>query len=211
MQKSVYSLVLSDEVVSRIDRAAYAMKTNRSSLINRILAEYLSMSTPEMQVREVFEAVEALLGSSGSLRLLERQGEGQMALRSAIAYKYNPTARYQLELFGANPDFAGRLRVTLRTQNTALLEHATEFFTVWDELERRLLGESRCEIEPGRLTRTLMRPEDCAGESLGACIAGYIRLFDNALKHWFDRLGDPHAPRELAQSYREHLKSNPSI
>lgn len=211
MQKSVYSLVLSDEIVARIDRAAYAAKTNRSSLINRILAEYLSISTPEMQMREVLEAAEALLGRGDSLRLLERQGDAQMALRSAIAYKYNPTARYSLELYGTDPDCAGRLRVMLRTQNTALLAHATEFFTVWNELEQRLLGASRCEIEPGRLTRTLMRPQNCGSEALGTCLARYISLFDDALKLWFDRLGEPQAARELAQHYRAHLNANPQI
>ena len=39
MAKSVYSLVLRDEVVAEIDRLAYRMNTNRSNMINQILAE----------------------------------------------------------------------------------------------------------------------------------------------------------------------------
>lgn len=38
MSKSVYSLVLGDEVVAQIDRAAYALGTSRSNLINQVLA-----------------------------------------------------------------------------------------------------------------------------------------------------------------------------
>ena len=40
MKKSLYSLMLSDEVVREIDVAAHRLGTNRSALINRILAEY---------------------------------------------------------------------------------------------------------------------------------------------------------------------------
>ena len=54
MNKSVYSLVLSDEVVDAIDRLAYSMNTSRSNLINQILAEKLSLMTPEMRMRQIF-------------------------------------------------------------------------------------------------------------------------------------------------------------
>ena len=40
MNKSVYSLVLMDDVVEQIDRVAYEMNTSRSNMINQILAEY---------------------------------------------------------------------------------------------------------------------------------------------------------------------------
>ena len=40
MSKSVYSLVLSDDVVAAVDRAAYALGSSRSNLINQILAGY---------------------------------------------------------------------------------------------------------------------------------------------------------------------------
>ena len=39
MGKSVYSLVLMDEVVDAIDQMAYRNNTSRSNLINQILAE----------------------------------------------------------------------------------------------------------------------------------------------------------------------------
>ena len=39
MGKSLYSLILSDEVVSRVDRLASRQGLNRSQLVNRILAE----------------------------------------------------------------------------------------------------------------------------------------------------------------------------
>ena len=37
VSKSVYSLVLSDDVVAAVDRAAYGLGTSRSNLINQLL------------------------------------------------------------------------------------------------------------------------------------------------------------------------------
>ena len=54
MGKSVYSVVLSDEVIEAVDEMAYRMKTSRSNLINQILAERVSYTTPEMRIREIF-------------------------------------------------------------------------------------------------------------------------------------------------------------
>ena len=50
MGKTVYSLVLTDEVIEEIDRLAYTMGTSRSALIDRILAEKVSYTTPEMRI-----------------------------------------------------------------------------------------------------------------------------------------------------------------
>ena len=76
MAKRVYSLVLSDEVVGEVDRLARRLGTNRSGLINHILAEYLSCDTAENTVRDIFSAVEELLGARG----LSRRGSRLAAL-----------------------------------------------------------------------------------------------------------------------------------
>lgn len=49
VNKSVYSLVLADDVVEAIDRLAYSMNTSRSNLINQILAERVQLLTPEKE------------------------------------------------------------------------------------------------------------------------------------------------------------------
>lgn len=46
MKKSVYSLMLFDEIVEKIDQLAYENNTNRSQLINDILAEKIGLETP---------------------------------------------------------------------------------------------------------------------------------------------------------------------
>ena len=46
MKKNLYSLTLSDDVVREVDALAHRMGTNRSALVNQILAEYVSVPTP---------------------------------------------------------------------------------------------------------------------------------------------------------------------
>ena len=55
MKKSVYSLVLMDDVVKAIDQMAYENNTSRSNLINQILAEKVMLITPEMRMRDIFD------------------------------------------------------------------------------------------------------------------------------------------------------------
>ena len=51
MKKTLYSLMLNEEVVREIDALAHQMGTNRSALINQILADYTSVITPERRER----------------------------------------------------------------------------------------------------------------------------------------------------------------
>ena len=50
--------MLSDEVVREADRLAHQKGTNRSNLINQILAEYFGMVTPQRRINDVFQAIE---------------------------------------------------------------------------------------------------------------------------------------------------------
>ena len=53
MKKTLYSLMLNEEVVREIDRMAHRMGTNRSALINQILADYTSVVTPERRIENI--------------------------------------------------------------------------------------------------------------------------------------------------------------
>ena len=52
--------MLSEQVVEAIDRLALEQNTNRSRLINEILADYLSLMTPEKHIADVFRSIESL-------------------------------------------------------------------------------------------------------------------------------------------------------
>ena len=105
MNKSVYSLVLMDNVVSEVDKMAYEMGTSRSNLINQILAEYVRYTTPEMRMRAVFEEMERLMQGVDSFQIQPQPSDAMLTIRSALRYKYKPTIRYSVEhYFPRKPD-----------------------------------------------------------------------------------------------------------
>ncbi len=209
MSKSVYSLVLDDELVGQLDRAAYARGQSRSALINEIVAQYLSCTTPEMRAQQALVSAQRLLGESGMLQLVAPPSGGGMTLRSALRYKYNPTVRYSIELFSVQGEPAGRLRAVLRTRSEMLLSDAQGFFVLWDGLERRMLGPVESQLERGRYVR-LFRPVGAgvSAQALGECIADYVSLFDRSLRLYFENLDDEAgAASEIARLYGAWLRS----
>mgnify|MGYP002907622326 CR=1 FL=1 len=48
-------------LVREVDALAHRMGTNRSALVNQILAEYVSVPTPERRWNDIFEAIEELM------------------------------------------------------------------------------------------------------------------------------------------------------
>ncbi|MBO5649526.1 MAG: hypothetical protein J6S76_06390 [Clostridia bacterium] len=218
MQKSVYSIVLSDDVVTMIDRLAYRNNTNRSNMINQILAEYVSYVTPEKRMQDTIRRVEAILGGADTFQVLMQPTDSTLTVRSAIAYKYNPSVRYAIELYRTYGDAVGELRVSLRSQNSSLLLYLSQFFRLWMGLEAAYLPQLDCHMEDGRLTRRL-RPtrvhgigpviRELSSESLGDLLYGYIDAFDRALKSFFYMLDTPAAATaEIERIYRDYLSSH---
>ncbi len=191
MNKSVYSLVLSDEIVQEIDRMAYEAGSSRSALINQMLAEFVRYTTPEKRMREVFSAIEQmLLGSVFEPQL--QPSESMFSLRSALQYKYNPSVKYSVELYKNARPLLGELRVSVRSQNSALVLAMLQFFKLWTRIEQTYVGRVECAIEDGRYLRKLRQTEEqLTNEQIGAGIAGYINLLDSALKRYFELIHEP--------------------
>lgn len=217
--KSVYSLMLDDGVVAAIDRLAYLQNTNRSGLVNQILAEYASYVTPEQRIREAFGRISALLEGQDSFQLAMQPSDTMLSLRSALLYKYNPTVRYSVELFRTPEGEVGELRVSMRTQNSTLTEYMMHFYRLWARIEEAHIGHVACRAAEGKYSRRLsVRENRRAGvaavspETLGELIAAYIRTFDRALKAFFRLLDDPAAAaRELDDIYTRYLHASSMI
>ena len=93
MSKSVYSVVLMDDVVDAVDRLAYEAGTNRSNMINRILAEYVQLATPEQRMQDIFSSIMDAVSGQNALQLMLNASDAMLSMRSAIHYKYNPSMR----------------------------------------------------------------------------------------------------------------------
>ncbi|MBE6861928.1 MAG: hypothetical protein E7497_03380 [Ruminococcus sp.] len=188
MKKSVYSLVLMDEVIKAVDRQAYRLGTSRSNLINQILAENLSCITPEMRMREIFSSISQLLDAD--FQILQQRSDSLMTLKTALEYKYRPTVNYKVELFRSPDKYLGTLRVHIRTQNASLINLFNTFFAYWINMENELLeqlgcSDYACELTSGCFMRKLLSYGAIPDESLGEAIYSYISVLDKAIKTYF--------------------------
>ena len=189
VSRSLYSLILNDDVIARIDRLAVRENSNRSATVNRILAEYCSMLTPEKRIESVFDAVERLFGGDAELAVFVTPNQPAMFWKTSLAYRYRPTVRYDLRLY-PHPEGGriGELAVTFRTQSAELLERIGLYFRIWAAAERaaRAANPPVYALAPGRMTRAVELDPACgdkiAPEVLAAEISDYVRLLDADLK-----------------------------
>ena len=215
MNKSVYSLVLMDNVVSEVDKLAYELGTSRSNLINQILAEYVRYTTPEMRMRAIFDEMEKLMQGVESFQIQPQPSDAMLTIRSALRYKYKPTIRYSVELYRGKEKTVGALKVSFRTQSQPLIEMLTVFFELWARMEshyRAQLGLENAEyaIEMGRLIRkfTPQTEQDLTEQQLADGMSEYIRMFDGAIKCFFAHSGDQAvALPQMEHLYRQYLAS----
>lgn len=188
MSKSVYSIVLDDDVIKMIDIAAARQNTSRSNLINRILARHISLPTTETMISDVYNSINDFLKDSSSLAL-QILGSGSLInMRSALSYKYNPSVKYTVEIFEKG-DYLGRLKVSLRSQNRQVLAIFDDFFYLWSQLEKQYAGldDKEFTVADGRYAR-LLRCTDCNDYSdYGLTIGAYVDLMDRCMKEFFSR------------------------
>lgn len=217
MSKSVYSIVLSDEVVRAVDDMAYRLGTSRSNLIDRILAERVSCTTPEMRIRKIFSMVEQTLdrrflpaaGSSGSV----------FAVKTPLRFKYKPTVKYSVELFRSLSGCVGRLKVTMRTQSVELASLCNGFFRLWSGFEKKYLGayfdgEFPCEVFPTSYVRDFYETGEgtLSDSEIADTISGYIDIFSAAMNIFFENYTDPYTAAALCEEqYKKYPRRDMKI
>ena len=210
MKKTLYSLMLSDEVVAEVDRLAHRLGTNRSNLINQILAEHVNFVTPERRINDIFSAIEQMMTPSRELVPFVSPNTMTMSLKSSLEYKYRPTVKYEVELYRGDSDSLGELTVIFRTQSAALIRSMTEFFRIWKRIEDAHLRPVM-ESEPpkyalydGKFIRSISVPSrDCSSDELAKVLSEYIKLFDTMMKGY---LGGRLDARDIEACYFSQLR-----
>ena len=210
MKKTLYSLVLNDEVVREVDAQAHRMGTNRSNLINQILAEYVNYTTPEQRINEVLSAIEQLMAPSRELVPFFSPNSYSMSLKSSLEYKYRPTVKYEVELYRGAGESIGELTVLFRTQSMALIQGMTDFFRLWKQIEDAHLqpltgAKIDYALYDGKFLRSIAAPDkDCTTQELASALSDYITLFDKLLKGY---LADRYSPHEIEGAYCSYLNN----
>ena len=193
MKRSVYSLVLMDDVVRKIDQAAYSMNTSRSNLINQILAEYVSCPTPEQRSKDIFEQIAQAVSGERTFQIQGQPSDGMISIRSALRFRYNPTIRYSVEIYREGGDDFGEMRVSSRTQSRQLLEYLEDFFTRF----------ARMELQERQLSAGVLEYH-----IVGNAIAWYIQMFDKVLESYFESVSLAQHPEEgMEKQYLEYLEN----
>lgn len=212
MSKTVYSLVLTDQVVEEIDRLAYAMGKSRSALIDRILAEHVSYTTPEMRVNGIFDSINDFIKNAGESFIVQ-SGDQSMIIRSSLKYKYKPSVCYSLSLLRTGEHTEGKITVGFRTQSVELRQKMESFLKVWTALENEYIASYfpsgiRYALSDGKLIRSFILPDEYRDKStpeIGEAIAEYIRMFDAVLKCFFAEENNDIGTARAAEKYAEYL------
>ena len=199
--------MLNDEVVREVDALAHRLGTNRSNLINEILAEYVNYTTPERRINDILSTIQELMQPSGDLIPFFAPHSYSLSLKSSLEYKYRPTIKYEVELYKGSGDTIGALSVLFRTQSHALIDAMTDFFRLWKSIEDahlapRLSAKVDYALYDGKFVRTITVPDkNCSSDELASSLAEYIRLFDKMMKGWLTGRYDAHAIEAAYYSY----------
>lgn len=210
MKKTLYSILLNDEVVHEIDILAHKMGTNRSGLVNKILAEYVNYETPEQKINEILSMVERMTASSRELVPFFSPNSRSMSLKSSLEYKYRPTVKYEVDLGAVSEGSIGTLSVIFRTQSEYLIRKMSSFFSVWKQIEdvylKKLIGRTaRYMLCDGKLIRTILEPEGgFEAETLAKTLSDYVALFDTLMKGY---LSESLIEHDISRAYADYLSN----
>lgn len=189
MKRSMYSLILSDDIVAAVDALAAQKGTSRSNYINQVLAKHVQCITPEQQMQRVFANLTHQMDEA--FRIQEQGSNALLSILGSVQYKYRPTIRYRVELLrNMQQEKVGRLKISCRTQNQTLLDAMAQFFRFWVNLEQKYDANGACaqglyQIESGCMTMALLRSGAATDEQLGEIVGNYIRMFHAVLQSYF--------------------------
>ncbi len=212
MKKNMYSLMLAEDVIRAIDEMAAKQGTNRSNLINQILAEHVSLVTPEKHVGRIFDLISSLMDGRGNYMTYSEPNNLTMSIKSVLKYHYRPTIRYEVEMARSAEVATGILKVNFRTTSSELMMELTRFFKLWIGMESVYLKpffgyEPEYGIEPGRFRRAfrIYGESPVSDEQLSDAIACYIATFDEMLKKYLT--GEYASSGEMENEYLRYLNS----
>lgn len=217
MKKNMYSLMLGEEIIRAVDKLAEENNTNRSNMINQILAEHLSLTTPEKHVRSIFEEIDRIIGRNQDYNLYFEPNDMTMSIKSSLKYHYRPTIRYEVEMYRIPDQTIGQLKIIFRTTSSDLLLELTRFFKIWMQLENIYISHffTRDAIEygmeSGKFWRTFALPHDSvySETQIGEAISNYISAFDDILKDYL--CGNFGSTQEIEHRYLQYLNSGALI
>ena len=209
MAKRLYSLMLNDDVVRAVDYEAHRLGTNRSALIDRVLAEHFEVPTVQKMINDIFGEIDTLLSSSRELSTFFAPDSQTFSVKSALSYKYRPTLKYEITYDNSSSDKFCEISVIYRTQSLMLLSDLRDFFKLWSNIEQSILEQSAAEkidyaLYDNRFVRSIILPKDkdYSAAQIGRALTDYVVVLDSSLKAYLNGAED----REIVKAYADYIK-----
>lgn len=218
MQKNMYSLILSEPVVERIDQLAYRKGISRSQLIDQLLAREVGLYTQEQKLRMVIEQVANIVQDQTPLQVKVRSDMGGLQFASYLRYKYNPGIRYHVEFQNQNGHMVGVLKVQSRSTSEDLLMHLSNFFRIFTaidtvrfkEFHRIPVSIQLSQESSSKFARVLVSPqmslEEAEPELVAEYLSNYIMMLDEELRCYFMNLGNPEVAQKMDLIYCKYMQ-----
>ncbi len=217
MSKQIYSLVLNEQVVDKIDREALIRGSNRSQIINDVLCKAFDISTPDIKMNQVMDLMTASFKELATLQMISASHGNTLQLRTSVAYKYNPKLKYVIEMSGKTGPVLAKLRIYSRTTSEAFLQSLVMYFGYLTEFEEnmpmqighRQVGGSGYAYEDNKFVRQFeceWMTTDVKAEAIAAYLFSYIQFLDDSMKMFFENFGDwKFIDQQMLALYRKHL------
>lgn len=211
MAKRLYSLMLNDEVVRAVDYEAHRLGTNRSALIDRVLAEHFEVPTVQKMINDIFGEIDELLSSAEGFNTFFAPDSQTFSVKSALSYKYRPTLKYELTLDNTSSQKLGDISVIYRTQSLMLLSDLREFFKLWSSIEQSVLDKNKAEkidyaLYDNRFVRSVVLPKnkDYSAAQIAEALSEYVEVLDRSLKAYLNGAQD----REIVKAYADYVNKS---
>ncbi len=185
MKKMVYSLMLFEEIVEKIDQMAYEKNTNRSQLINEILAEKIGMVTPEQKIQQILERLDENFSETLSVSQINKNSSIQFG--KSLKYKYRPKIRYSYEFISNQEGRYAVLKISSRTKSERLNAHFDYFFDLISKIEKKELKEGQDHQSNHKFVRTFKEEGELSKDvkTVSENLTSYLKMMDQAMNAYF--------------------------
>lgn len=209
MANKMYSLMLMEEVVREIDRLAYEKRTNRSSLINEILAERVGFKTETALLKSYKDTLLSYMDTQSAWQRTSHDTDQSIQVRTFLPYKYNPSIVYRLDFEEIDGRKMTVIRLFSRSSATLFIENLNTFFRKINQAELEYLKKMgvykyiNASDEKNELYFVRYLPTDWTEEKNhrqdAEKIFHYLRGIDEALKSYFDELFEEEVLKQIVE------------
>jgi hypothetical protein len=198
-KKSRYELLLTDEIIEKVDYICKRRGSTRSATVNRLLSEYLEIETEDSRLDRCYRELEMYFSGDSILRPAVYL-PGQSVL--LIGGKSGDGLSYEIELWvGKDRQIKGEIRAHFECFSNELKGRVVPFFGFIKLLERQYLAGRA--VGYGSREDVFCRTFVLKSEEDLPKVGVYIGMIDRLLKGYLSGI---YTDRELEREFLMYLQ-----